>query len=106
VGAAGPVAIGDGIGYTDAELVLRSCTAISGTLLQPSRPATSIDACFFEAAFGSGGPVANKSKNYPVWSTHTQLSVSGAGGRMMKCELPRVHCSCRHVLTSCIELRD
>ena len=82
-------------------MVLRSCTASSGTLLQPSRPATTIDACYFQAAFGSGGPVANKTKNYPVWvsapasslacdayrpfltdslrlqSTHTELSVSG-----------------------------
>lgn len=55
----GPVAVGDGVGYTDTELVLRSCTKTSGTLLQPSRPATTIDACFYQEAFGGGvGPVA------------------------------------------------
>lgn len=73
----GPVAIGDGVGYTDRELVLRSCTETTGMLLQPSRPATTIDACFHEEAFGGGvGPVAAKPRNYPVWSTHTEV-----GGR-------------------------
>ena len=71
----------------------------AGTLLQPSRPATAIDACFFEAAFGGSGgddndeddndnggdvdtltndigPVPNKPKNYPVWSTHTAVPVT------------------------------
>ena len=100
----GPVAIGDGIGFTDVKLVLRSCTAKTGTLLQPSRPATAIDACFFEAAFGSSrsedggsvessaggansamnvGPVPNKPRNYPVWSTHTAIAVSDNSGTSM-----------------------
>ena len=71
----GPVAVGDGVGYTDSELVLRSCTKTSGTLLQPSRPATTIDACFFQEAFGGSlGPVPVKRRNYPVWSTHTAVS--------------------------------
>ena len=71
----GPVAIGDGIGFSNPALVLRACTATSGTLLQPSRPATTIDACFYQAAFGgSAGPVAAKPRNYPVWSTHTLVS--------------------------------
>jgi hypothetical protein len=92
----GPVAIGDGIGFTNVELVLRSCTAITGTLLQPSRPATAIDACFFQAAFGSSrrsdkvsaaasvGPIPNKPKNYPVWSTHTAIAVSEKGRTTMR----------------------
>ena len=72
----GPVAIGDGIGFTDVPLVLRACTAKSGTLLQPSRAATSIDANFFQAAFGGAvGPIPNKSKIYPVWSSHSAVPV-------------------------------
>ena len=75
----GPVAIGDGIGFTDVPLVLRACTAASGTLLQPSRPATSIDANFFQAAFGGElGPIPKKKNVYPVWSTHTVIPVCGS----------------------------
>lgn len=55
--SAGPVAPGDGVGFSDASLILRSCTA-GGRLLQPSRAATAIDAGFRAKVWGvaSGGP--------------------------------------------------
>ena len=78
--------MGDGIGFTDVSLVLRACTSTSGTLLQPSRPATSIDANFFQAAFGGEvGPVPNKSKVYPVWSSHTVIPVCSGEIGASKC---------------------
>ena len=51
----GPVTPGDGIGYTNVSLVMRSCST-SGMLLQPDRPATAVDATMLQQAFGSGGP--------------------------------------------------
>jgi hypothetical protein len=69
-----PVQISDGIGFTNATLALATCTS-GGRLLQPSRPATAIDACFAADAFGaSAGPVAAKAHNLPVMSTHTNVS--------------------------------
>ena len=44
----GPVGIGDGPGLTNASLIKRSCMS-NGTLLQPSKPFTAVDAAF--AAF-------------------------------------------------------
>jgi len=41
----GPVGFGDKIGYTDADLIKRTC-AEDGLLLQPSKPLTSIDAMY------------------------------------------------------------
>lgn len=51
----GPVAIGDGIGHSDVPLVMRSCMQ-NGRLLQPSFPATPIDASFKQAVFAGQGP--------------------------------------------------
>ena len=69
-----PVQISDGIGFTNATLALATCTS-GGRLLQPSRPATAIDACFAADAFGApAGPVAAKAHNLPVMSTHTNVS--------------------------------
>jgi hypothetical protein len=72
-----PVQISDGVGFTNATLALATCTA-GGRLLQPSRPATAIDACFAADAFGAAaGPAAAKAHNLPVMSTHTNV-----GGRL------------------------
>jgi hypothetical protein len=46
----GPVAVGDGIGYTDTALLNRSIRK-DGRLLQASSPAMKIDAQFLQAAF-------------------------------------------------------
>ena len=72
----GPVQPSDAIGYSNATLIGMTCTRTSGTLLQPSRPATAIDACFGREVYGDGydGPVATKQHNYPVMSTHTEVS--------------------------------
>ena len=67
----GPVAPSDRIGSSNASLILMACTA-GGRLLQPSRPATAVDVCFADAAFGDG-PQAATQHNYPVSSTHTAV---------------------------------
>lgn len=51
----GPVQTGDKVGYTDKKIIDLMCTP-DGRLLQPSRPLTSIDQCFIEAAFGGAAP--------------------------------------------------
>ncbi len=54
--SAGPVAIADGIGYSDVDLIMKS-VRLDGRLLQPSAPATLIDAVFVESALQNGiGP--------------------------------------------------
>lgn len=52
---AGPVAVADGIGDTDATLAKRTCRA-DGVLLKPDRPALAVDAWWSQQAFGHGGP--------------------------------------------------
>ena len=47
----GPVQIADGIGYTDANLVMMTCMK-NGRLLNPSLPATPIDSYFYQSALG------------------------------------------------------
>jgi len=44
--SAGPVGISDKIGYTDKDLIMKTCTS-SGLLLQPSKPLTPIDTTYF-----------------------------------------------------------
>ena len=50
----GPVAPSDAVGKSDRGLIMRSAME-DGTLLQPSRPATMIDAMFERKAFGVTG---------------------------------------------------
>ena len=45
-----------GKAFTNISLVLATCTS-GGRLLQPSRPASAIDACFATAAFKDNGPL-------------------------------------------------
>ena len=52
----GPVCPSDGIGYSDVPLIMRSAAA-DGTLLQPDRPATAIDAYYDHRAFGASATV-------------------------------------------------
>lgn len=66
--SAGPVTPGDGVGYSDAALIMRACTA-SGRLLQPSRAATIIDAQAIARLFpANGGP------NGEVYATYSWVS--------------------------------
>eukprot|EP00041_Stephanoeca_diplocostata_P022195 m.526845 g.526845 ORF g.526845 m.526845 type:complete len:426 (-) comp22006_c0_seq4:232-1509(-) len=69
----GPVQPSDKIGFSNSSLILQACTT-NGTLLQPSKPATTIDECFAQAAGFGTGPVATKEYNEPVMSTHSQVS--------------------------------
>ena len=48
----GPVGPGDGVGSTNASLVMAACRAGDGLLLKPDRPATTMDAAF-AAVFGA-----------------------------------------------------
>ena len=52
----GPVGIGDGDGYTDAPLVLRTCRA-DGVLLPPSKPLSPLDRTWWPPADGTSGSV-------------------------------------------------
>ena len=71
----GPVAPSDRVGSSNASLIMMASCTSQGRLLQPSRPATAIDACFEDAAF-SGGPKPLTKNNYPIFSTHTAVSGS------------------------------
>lgn len=61
----GPVGPSDKIGYANRDLIMKSCTA-DGTLLQPSRPATTLDTVMIQRAF------ANHDLG-ELWATYTQL---------------------------------
>jgi hypothetical protein len=65
--SAGPVTPGDGVGYADAALILRTCNT-DGLLLSPSRAATAIDAQIVARLFPGAGPVGQ------VYATYTSLS--------------------------------
>lgn len=58
----GPVAIGDGIGFSDRDLVLKSC-AEDGKLLQASTAAKMIDAAFVQKVFLGG----DKASGAELW---------------------------------------
>ena len=66
---AGPVGLADEIGYTNASLLLQTCTS-NGTLLQPDKPATPIDAMF--------SPSAPFQPPGELWQTHTKLQTVSA----------------------------
>lgn len=68
--SAGAVTPGDGVNASDAELILRSCTA-AGRLLQPSRAITAIDAMAVALAFPAS-PAALPGGGV-VYATYTQL---------------------------------
>jgi hypothetical protein len=62
--SAGPVTPGDGVGMSDVAQIMRACAA-SGRLLQPSRPATALDACIVRGGFpGAGQRVGDVSATY------------------------------------------
>eukprot|EP01120_Amphizonella_sp_Union-15-10_P008061 TRINITY_DN2821_c0_g1_i1.p1 TRINITY_DN2821_c0_g1~~TRINITY_DN2821_c0_g1_i1.p1 ORF type:complete len:734 (+),score=155.15 TRINITY_DN2821_c0_g1_i1:26-2227(+) len=63
----GPVAPSDRIGYSNVELIMRSCNK-DGLILKPSKPMTSIDATFLRRAFNLVGPSGE------VLTTYTEIS--------------------------------
>ena len=68
----GPVQVSDGVGYSDRELILRTCDE-AGRLLQPSRPATALDAAFHRSAGVGDGPLAKYANVLPITTTHTRI---------------------------------
>eukprot|EP01116_Phalansterium_solitarium_P006814 TRINITY_DN1920_c0_g1_i1.p1 TRINITY_DN1920_c0_g1~~TRINITY_DN1920_c0_g1_i1.p1 ORF type:complete len:305 (-),score=14.08 TRINITY_DN1920_c0_g1_i1:192-1106(-) len=68
--SAGPVGISDSIGATDATLIMRTCMA-DGTLLKPSKAATSFDPYFLTQTWSD-------SQSH-IWNTHSWIpSQSGS----------------------------
>jgi hypothetical protein len=64
----GPVAVSDGIGYSDASLIMRSCMK-GGRLLQPDRPMRKMDGAIMSAALGAAiSPI-----NGETWSTFSTV---------------------------------
>eukprot|EP00053_Salpingoeca_punica_P027614 m.25231 g.25231 ORF g.25231 m.25231 type:complete len:316 (-) comp9717_c0_seq1:39-986(-) len=61
----GPVMPSDKIGFSNVSLIMMSC-AEDGALLQPDKPATSMDSMFTYKAFGTG-------VDGQLWSTYTAL---------------------------------
>ena len=82
--SAGPVTPCDGVGLADAAQIMRACAA-SGRLLQPSRPATALDACLLRGGFPAGARQGDVSATYSalggglVWD-HVLAANVGAGG--------------------------
>jgi hypothetical protein len=70
---AGPVAVCDGIGDTDASLV-RRLARTDGALLKPDRPMVPLDAVWARDCFGKEGPQGE------LATTHTTLPGSGGDG--------------------------
>jgi hypothetical protein len=60
----GPVGIGDQIGHTQTELVLRTCRA-DGVLVKPDLPIAALDRCYRGHGFFGGEPLAGE-----TWSDH------------------------------------
>ena len=52
--SAGAVAPGDGVGQSNASLIMRACTS-EGRLLKPTRPISSLDLWYAASAFTAGG---------------------------------------------------
>ncbi|EGD83514.1 hypothetical protein PTSG_04123 [Salpingoeca rosetta] len=65
--SAGPVTPADGIPYQNKELIMRSCNE-DGLLLNPDRPAVSIDQTFKAAAFGAAFGAAGQ-----LWATYSTI---------------------------------
>ena len=74
--SAGPVAVGDGVNYTNRSLLMRSCRA-DGRLLQPSRPATPLDCTVLDAALGSDAAIGDSPRG-TVWFAPTCDAALGA----------------------------
>lgn len=62
--SAGPVGIGDQIGHTRRDLVLRTCRA-DGVLVKPDLPLAALDRCFRGHGFFGEGPLVGE-----TWSDH------------------------------------
>jgi hypothetical protein len=69
----GPVGPSDGAGQHNATRLMRTCAA-DGTLLQPDRPMTPIDAAFRQAV----SPAERQLGSAAVWSTYSQSGDSHA----------------------------
>ena len=78
--SAGPVTPSDGIGFSNVELIMRSCRA-DGTLLQPSRPTTYIDAYIQGMATEQWLPSGH------VWSSYSEIPGTSNSGDTKRWDL-------------------
>jgi hypothetical protein len=69
--------MGDGPGRTDRALIMRSCTE-DGSLLQPVKPLTGIDALYDGRDRPAGGFAA--AGGAQVWTTYSEIAAKGIGG--------------------------
>lgn len=65
----GPVGIGDEVGKSDKTQIMSTCRS-DGRLLQPTRPAMSLDSTFVQRAFGTGGPAGQ------LYVAYTEVSIA------------------------------
>lgn len=79
--SAGPVQVGDGLGFSDRKLILRSCRS-DGKLLHPFEPAMPIDAQMLQATFQTqmGGSVEGPKGE--VWYTFSGPAQQQKQGRL------------------------
>ena len=75
----GPVAMGDAAGRTDRALIMRSCTE-DGSLLQPNKPLTGIDALYDGRGRPAGGLAA--AGGAQVWTTYSQITTASPAAPM------------------------
>ena len=109
--SAGPVTPGDGVGMSDVAQIMRACAA-SGRLLQPSRPATALDACIVRGGFpGAGQRVGDVSATYSalggglVFDHILAANVGPAGFAVSPADLAPVRadfCPCKAFAETCL----
>mmetsp|Transcript_8819 Transcript_8819/g.22687 ORF Transcript_8819/g.22687 Transcript_8819/m.22687 type:complete len:244 (+) Transcript_8819:3-734(+) len=66
----GPVLVADGIGYSNKELIMRSCTE-DGLVLRPSKAMTAMDFSLIEEAFGR--TTVDFPRRSEVWGTYSHV---------------------------------
>jgi hypothetical protein len=76
----GPVQIADGVGYSDASLIMRSCST-DGTILKPSKAMTVMDFTLVDEAFGKTSEALSTFPNRSeIWSSFSEIKVEGEEG--------------------------
>jgi hypothetical protein len=79
--SAGPVGIGDRLGHTDREIVLRSCRP-DGVLVKPDVPVAACDRCFRESAFFEKAPLVGETYSlHPAGRWHYVVSMNAWRGK-------------------------
>jgi hypothetical protein len=76
--SAGPVGLGDQIGHTRRELVLRTCRG-DGVLVKPDLPLAALDRCFLEHGYFGAGPLLGEAvSRHPAGPTVYLVSMNAS----------------------------